>query len=546
MSRPNCDLNANMESLKSLYDEFTNSKSVKDAILDPDEAFYNLVKSEFRMSPEYLRFNKDWGQGDLLGLKKRLTKLTKSAKDGSLSGKLASLFYNPEAFAKKDPALSNLLDQYLHISYKYKSVGERHKNLQHSILKNLEADGLMKAYIKEGIVSKGSRIIRKFTQTDAQGKYNKVEEQMEGLKVKMEEGDQVAEVEYMRLKDEHDRLLTETELASNTELIYHIENNIPKLIDEKVKLSEDPKKWEKHYGGGRRPDPDKPFLSKVDLGRLKDKEGNQISGPMVNAIQDYITLMDDAYYVMTKGVDAYIDMAIMDRKGSEMQLNEIRENMKKKLLPNKEKGFYPHFTKELNMDFMDGLMGQMEDLVLSSNKYFNTDISFEQAMKNINGYITGHTKSRNPETTMDDYSLNFQSVVNNYIGNVNRFNYINYINKATKDVLSKVESMYKINDGEQGYGQAVTEFVQDLHRAATGFDQVKNPALNNYLRTILGFEFITKIGFNPRSAVRNLSQSLLNFVEFSPIQIKESRDFFKSERHAIDVNKIMAKNGLLF
>ena len=66
------------------------------------------------------------------------------------------------------------------------------------------------------------------------------------------------------------------------------------------------------------------------------------------------------------------------------------------------------------------------------------------------------------------------------------------------------------------------------------------------LRTVLGFEFISKIGFNPRSAVRNMSQSLMNLVEWSPIQIKEANAFFKDDDMLADINKEMESIGILF
>ena len=227
-------------------------------------------------------------------------------------------------------------------------------------------------------------------------------------------------------------------------------------------------------------------------------------------------------------------------------LEAMRKSLNDKLMPDLQKGFYPHFRRGLNIEFMDGLMGKMEDLALSSNDYIKGDMSLTDAINSIEGYVSGHTRSRSYDVSPEDYSWNFPQVLKTYSSNVNRFNYINKINLNTKQALNRVESLYQKGEAAEGYAESITKFIQDLHKSATGFDQVKNPVTNNLIRSILGIEFITKIGFNPRSAVRNFSQSLLNFVEWGPIQMKESRDFYKSTTQIGDINRIMEEVGILF
>ena len=215
-------------------------------------------------------------------------------------------------------------------------------------------------------------------------------------------------------------------------------------------------------------------------------------------------------------------------------------------MPNLEKGFYPHFRRGLNVDFMDGLMGRMEDLALSANKYLDTNMSLQEAIDNIEGYVSGHTRNRAYDLSPEDYSWNFPQVLKTYSANVNRFNYINKINLDSKRALKRAEDLYKKGELMEGYGESIVNFVKDLHKSATGFDQIKNPVASNLMRSILGLEFITKIGFNPRSAARNFSQSLLNFVEWGPVQMKESRDFYNSTTQIKNINQIMEDTGILF
>ena len=59
MGRNHCNFGTVMEPLEKLYDKFIKNKKVNKFLHDPDEAFYNLVKSEFGMELEVLQFRND-------------------------------------------------------------------------------------------------------------------------------------------------------------------------------------------------------------------------------------------------------------------------------------------------------------------------------------------------------------------------------------------------------------------------------------------------------------------------------------------------------
>tara|TARA_Y100001963_G_C6788255_1_gene454115 strand:- start:1081 stop:3828 length:2748 start_codon:yes stop_codon:yes gene_type:complete len=543
--RPKCNFGAHASLMYDMYKDFTNDPVVKKEILDPDEAFGNLVYNEFKMPLEIFTLKPKVGKGELKGLKTRLDNLKNAVQSGQLSGKFASLFYTPSAISAKDPVLGKLLDRYIEVSNNHKKSDTDHNRLFKEIDDSLKDEMRIRGLISGGMAKFG----KAFTRTSAQAELNRVEEEIKSLLPLFKKGDASAQNQIEALVDQKHKLLTETELQVNTQFIGYIENGLPKLIDDKIQQSIeankiDPKNKILEYKIKFDKRPDKPFLDKSEIAKLTDKEGNRISGKMVNSLHKYMKLMDEMHFNLGKGVEAYIDSMIKGKQGDVKAYKDLKKSLMDKLMPNREKGFYPHFSTELNVDFMDGLMPKLEDLVLTSNDYFKGDISAKQAMENINGYISGHTKSRNPNADVADFSLNFTNVVSGYINNVDRFNYINYINNTTKDALLQVESMYKSGRYQSGYGQSIVEFVQDLHKSATGFDAVKNPQLNAFMRSMLGLEFISKIGFNPRSAVRNVSQSLLNIVEFGPIAMRQSDKFF--EANPLDLNKVMAESGLLY
>ena len=538
--RANCDFSEHISLVFEAWDKFKDNKKVKEYFKDPDEAFVSLLQNEFKMSPENLLYQNTVSKGRMRGFQKRLDSLVRNVEKGKLTNKMAEMFYTPSSFANTDPTISKLLNDYIHTSHTYQGTQKRNTDSQAKIKREIIKEASARGLLSNSLVEFGKKI----TFRTAEDKIRRNEEQMNKLAVEAKNGNQDSEAKFRDLVRKEDQLIADTEAGVYAELIGYIEGpeGVSKLVDDRL-LKEDKKLYTKN----RRTGEDKYLLKREDFTRLLDKDGKPISSRMANALHEYTKFTEDLYWDLKNGVDSYVETIIEGQRGkTKDQINDMRDRLYEKLMPNPQKGFYPHFRRGLNIDFMDGLMGKLEDLVLASNKHFNTEMSMQSAIDNVNGFITGHAKSRETDISPNDYSYNFNRVMSSYASNVARFNYINRINYNTKKTMTQLENLYKDGNYEGGYGESVMEFIQDLHKSATGYDQIKNPAINNMLRTILGFEFISKIGFNPRSAIRNMSQSLMNLVEWSPIQIKESNAFFKDTDRLADVNKQMESIGILF
>tara|TARA_R100001594_G_scaffold32413_1_gene60240 strand:+ start:8172 stop:10895 length:2724 start_codon:yes stop_codon:yes gene_type:complete len=536
VGRPDCTTALHMGELSKMYDKFVNNKDINNTILDADEAFYNLVRSEFKRPLETLQFSKELSVGDLKGFQNRLDRLVKSAKDGTFSNKFASLMYTPEAFAKRDPKISKLLDKYIQSSHYYTGQQSTGKVMQTDIL------GLLGREMKtRGLVSSSlSQTGKKITRTSARAKLDELEMDIKRTIVDVKNGSKDAEIKLKQLLKDEAVLFRDSELSVYAEFVGYIENALPKLIDEKLKANPDMKWTVKKKRA-------KAFFSEADFAKIKDANGNVISNDMQKALSRYVEFTDQLYFNLRDGVDRYINTVMHGQTGKTAdQIKNLRTRLEEKLMPDNKKGYYPHFTRDLSIDFMDGLMAKLDDMVIASNKYMRKNLSLNEAIDNVNGYISGHTKPQMSDVDNQSYSHNLPQVLAQYAENVNRFNYINSINEATSNVLNSMESMYKLGKDSSGYGDEVVNFVHDLHRSATGYDNIKNPALNNMMRTILGFEFISKIGFNPRSAVRNVSQSMLNLVQFTPHQINHYRKAYRDPSAKKELESIMQEKGLLF
>ena len=206
---------------------------------------------------------------------------------------------------------------------------------------------------------------------------------------------------------------------------------------------------------------------------------------------------------------------------------------------------------------MNGLMEHFDNLQSASNSHGKEQKkNIREVVRDMNLYINSHAKPKiqNKETGVFgyDYSRNFLNSIDNYVTDVNKFNYISFMDSYVLDALTSVERIYKTDGGAKGYAQNVVEFVTDMHRATNG-DADISPKTRAWMRSVLGFEFISKLGYNPRAAARNWFQRLLDYVTWGPVQVSRSKEYLKTislgkgEVSAENyIENALKKNGLLF
>ena len=171
---------------------------------------------------------------------------------------------------------------------------------------------------------------------------------------------------------------------------------------------------------------------------------------------------------------------------------------------------------------MDGLMPRFDELQTASNPYMkNKDTkTLREVIDGISRYVSGHTYTRSSDY---EYSRNFLNSITNYVYDVNRFNYLSFMDKNIMDSLTTIESVYKTDGDAKGYAQSLVNYIQDLHVAANGNANL-SPKTAAMMKTLLSFEFISKLGINPRGAARNWFQRLLDYVEWGPLQVRRTKN----------------------
>ena len=408
------------------------------------------------------------------------------------------------------------------------------KHLMQGMFENIEKEAL-----SLGIVTKTGLKFK-----TAQKEMQKLDSQLKEAIFKYESGD-IKISEVSKISRKIDSLVGETYLKVYENLRTIIEDQIPQL--EKQKFDKASSKEKEEYRKGNRTIK----LTKTDMLQLKDNNGQPLSGNMHKAVLAYTDLMGSLYNRLRLGVDARIDSILgrMSHKDDSLtihKLKEIREKLRGKLMPKYEgAGFFPHYTRDLSVNFLQGLMPHLDAMQTSANPYLKGEQSLTNVLDAMSNYISGHTKHRASGGEYE-YSKNFMSSVTTYINDVNRFNYAAFMDKHMMEGLTSVEKIYKLDGAAHGYGQSVVDYIQDLHQATNGDINI-SPKTRALMRAVLGMEFISKLGINPRGAARNWTQRLLDYVEWGPVQVWKSKqilDKFNIGESTIEAE--LKKVGLLY
>lgn len=528
----------NARNLGVEIESWANLPKVKRTFKNPYEAAFRLVETEFLMPLNDIALREvDVTKGQVESFKLRLKQLNESIDKGKLGGTIATSMWQTSHYGKKDPVIGSVLRKSQKTEFYTKASFTTNKTLMQGIMKDIESES-----ISRGIIDRGGFSTRK-----AQREMKRMDELLQEEIVKYENGEEPNTAKISEVQNRIDKFISENYLQVYEDLRYVIEKDLGRLeLETYKKLS--PSDKDKVKTGEKIIK-----LSEMDLSSAKTKDGNLIQGHMYNALRGYKTLMDGLYGQLRNGVNAKIDgiVARMQHTQGEMsigKLNNIKEKLRGKLMPKYEgNGFFPHYTRDLSVDFMQQLMPHLDKLQEYSNPYIKTKGNQEtisQVIDGVDTFISGHTIKRSKDY---EYSKNFLSSVQNYMSDVNRFNHRAFMDKNMLEGLTAVERIYKLDGDAKGYGESVVNYLKDMHYASNGTSDM-SPRTRALMRTLLGFEFISKLGYNPRGAARNFMQRLLDFVEMGGGARGKSEEIMNRigaiSEQSIDAE--LKKVGLLF
>ena len=504
----------NAKELGEEIKKWANLPKVKSTFRDPYEAALKLVETEFLMPLEEIGLREqDITKGQLRSYQHRLKELNTSIDRGNLDNTFSTSFWQTSHYGKKDPVIGSVLRNMQRSDFYFREQSSSNKNLMQSMMKSIENESISRGIIsKMGIKTSG-----------VQKEMKRLDDALQQAIVDYKNKETINTDEISKIQREIDSYVSKSYLKVYDDLLHTVENDLGRIESEKFeKLS---KKDKQKVREGKL----NIKLDALDLAKAKTKDGSPLSKDMYNALVSYRTLMDGLYKQLKNGIDARIDsiterMQVSQGDMSTARLKEVKKKLQDKLMPKYEgAGFYPHYTRDLHVDFMDGLMPHFDAIQDASNIYSKSkkgNQTLRQVVDAMDNYVSNHVKGRSPDY---QYSRNFLNSVTNYIHDVNRFNYQAFMDKHYVEGLTGVEKIYKTDGDAKGYGESISKYVTDLHTAANG-DVNLSPKTRALMRTVLGFEFISKLGINPRGAARNWFQRLLDYVEWGPGHLKKAKD----------------------
>ena len=515
---------------------------------DPMEAVFRLAKTDFKADLKHLMYDTDTQfltKGAAKEFNIRLKQLNTNIEKGSMAEDYARFFWQSSHYGKKDPVVGSYLRDMQRSSFEFRSNEINDKGRFKEIVTSLTD------------YAKNLGLSDRYGLKNAQRYYNKLDNQL--IKA-INDGNQAKVTEIRR---EIDTVVSNSSLKVFDNFIHLVETQMPKAIQEKYKAIKI-----KADGGDKRAEAFKKDLddgSKVlrlddtDIAKyMTDADGLKIQdNNLYKALSQYNNLMEGLHKTLRFGVDKGIDsiierMRLTGNEKSATEIESIKELLKGKLMPKYEQGFFPHYVRDLTVTFMEGLMPHLDDLHGASNPYVTKKkMTIEQAADQVKIYISGHTISRPGEKGDYEYNRNFLNTVSNYISDVNRFNYKSFMDAHFLKSLSGIEQIYRKDGTAKGYAENITDYVSDLYKAANGDNSIPENT-RAWMRTMLGIEFISKLGVNPRAAARNFSQRLLDYVEWGPVMISKLKNelrtmTFKGHADAETyIESVLSKAGLLF
>ena len=571
MSNINCEIvSKEFQTLYNGIESWAEKNSTRELFNDPYEAAFRLVESNFFVSLDNLKYVRDLTPGKVKSYLARLTELTTKIQSGDLDNNFAKFMWQGSHYGAKDPVIGRLLNDMQKTQFTNRANDVADKSDMKAIIDALKNESINRGYENSGIGSaekKRLELVDKRNQALVDYRNADLANDLASRKE--------AEQRILDLGKEQDRLIKNTHLEVYDEMIKIVEVGIPEAVSVrynelkneaydskgKVKDKRKAKEFDKIQSGERVLKLNKDEINRLvvrpDGSRLKD------SPHLADAVTNYQNLMSRLYKTLRFGVNKRIDSVINRMKylgqidsDDVMGLQKVKKRMEEKYMPKYEQGFYPHYVKSLNAEFMDGMMKNFDDLQVSVNSRDKSPKrSIKEVIKQMNLYMDKHTEARAKDLETGkfgyNYSRDFLNSVKNYVDDVNRFNFTSYMDGHMLDALTSVEQIYKADGAAKGYGKNLVDFITDMHMATNG-DTTVSPNTRAWMRTVLGMEFVSKLGINPRSAARNWFQRMLDYVTWGPVQISKSKDYLKTINLGKDINaadyidSVLKDNGLLY
>ena len=540
-----CPITPEQESLKKIGDKFMNHRIIKKHINNPDdwidakfEQIFDVPMTDFR--------SVKLDPGRLKTFETELKHLVKAIESDKGVGKVAKYFFTTSAKIRSNPEYAKLYDDFIDIQHSFKGRDMSNAQGYQRVIDSMQLEAISRGLYNDSSIRTTKLDKIRFNKTVKQA--SKLWEKQQKLSVDAWNEVPGADKELIAVSREISDYLKNGEGKIFFDFIKIIEKDLPKIADkiEELRIERDAlKKAGKDYSHIRAKYNDKDLLG-----------GIVESQHMRNAVKDYIELMNDNFNYMERGIDAYINgiKAGLDAKGYDRgNIDAIAKRAKERLLPDKKVGYYPHYSNELNAEFLNGLMMKFDRISELTADHSTVELkpgqtaqqAIKQALVDTEGYITSRAKHRKVQP--NDYSYLFPVVMQKYTSEISRFNFMAHTEWKTRETLNLLKKRFKNGEDIDGYATDIINLVQGMHYDMTGQRTIENPKFQAFLRTALNLQYISKIGGNIRTAGKNMSQWLVNWVQFGGQNMRAAKRFYESNQEMSDlVDRLLKESGLFY
>jgi len=273
--------------------------------------------------------------------------------------------------------------------------------------------------------------------------------------------------------------------------------------------------------------------------------GKQEYAPLKPILDEWTTMRPILFNEMKSALQKYINMLATDSNAPQYKaIIERLEFLDKNLDPKNEKNYFP--TKVLSIF---PTMKKIQDTIYHDKDFEGAQ--FEDLNNHVNNMVdnvirkvgvTEHVKPKEaPVETR--YNKNIIGVLDSYINEVTRFNYM--VN-TTGNLVNGLKKLRGQNDGEINNSTRVyMDYLEDTHATMLGYN-IKSPTFRALARGITSWQFISKLGGNLRSAARNATQSFQNYVYFGFKGWRDSDKYLQDKKMSDIVQTEMDRHGVYF
>ena len=288
-------------------------------------------------------------------------------------------------------------------------------------------------------------------------------------------------------------------------------------------------------------------LSRIDPNQPRYKQDiSKYSTNLVTAAHLWHSKMaPELFKKLKSGLQSYVDAmgAVNSKYGGyesiKNKLQDLIDNLKqeKHYVPTQILQVFPTLHR-LNQDLYSGRVSHKDH-------HRNIDAYVEDMYQTVkeNLTLTGHEYTK--QIDRPDYmSKDVLGVIDKYAKSVIRFN---FVSKASKDLLDATRKLDKIKKDEHDTQvKFLLEYIKDTHASATGLDMVRDSKYSLMARSLTAYQFMSKLGFNIRSAARNATQSFQNWIYFGTKAWREANDWAKGNENQKILQREMKKHGVFF